>query len=180
MFLTPSDVIHFIGLLASLITSVIAIIISVLTLKQNSKMIDETSRPYVAIYAKTTNFQSPQYYLVIKNFGQTGATISSIKCSPDITPFSIRSDHIPFSNFAETYIAPGQSFICNVKAREFCSQKEIFYFDITYIGNGKEYHDTYPINPKADADLVHVRAATDGKELRSISYSLQDLVEKQL
>lgn len=77
-------------------------------------------------------------------------------------------------------IAPGQSFICNVKAREFCSQKEIFYFDITYIGNGKEYHDTYPINPKADADLIHVRAATDGKELRSISYSLQDLVEKQL
>ena len=36
------------------------------------------------------------------------------------------------------------------------------------------------INPKADADLIHVRAATDGKELRSISYSLQDLVEKQL
>ena len=121
MSLTPSDVIQLIGILASLITSVIAIIISVLTLKQNSKMIDETSRPYVAIYAKTTNFQSPQYYLVIKNFGQTGATISSIKCSPDITPFSIRSDHIPFSNFAETYIAPGQSFICNVKAREFCS-----------------------------------------------------------
>ena len=77
MSLTPSDVIQLIGILASLITSVIAIIISVLTLKQNSKMIDETSRPYVAIYAKTTNFQSPQYYLVINNFGQTGATISS-------------------------------------------------------------------------------------------------------
>lgn len=98
MSLTPSDVIQLIGILASLITSIIAIIISVLTLKQNSKMIDETSRPYVAIYAKTTNFQSTQYYLVIKNFGQTGATISSIKCSPDITPFSIRSDRIPFSN----------------------------------------------------------------------------------
>lgn len=89
MSLAPSDVIQLIGILASLITSVIAIIISVLTLKQNSKMIDETSRPYVAIYAKTTNFQSPQYYLVIKNFGQTGATISSIKCSPDISLHSL-------------------------------------------------------------------------------------------
>lgn len=39
MSLTPSDVIQLIGILASLITSVIAIIISVLTLKQNSKMI---------------------------------------------------------------------------------------------------------------------------------------------
>lgn len=37
MSLTPSDVIQLIGILASLITSVIAIIISVLTLKQNSK-----------------------------------------------------------------------------------------------------------------------------------------------
>lgn len=78
MSLTPSDVIQLIGILASLITSIIAIIISVLTLKQNSKTIDETSRPYVAIYAKTTNFQSPHYYLVVKNFGQSGATISSI------------------------------------------------------------------------------------------------------
>lgn len=44
MFLTPSDVIQLIGILASLITSVIAIIISVLTLKQNSKMIDTLYR----------------------------------------------------------------------------------------------------------------------------------------
>lgn len=126
MSLAPSDVIQLIGILASLITSVIAIIISVLTLKQNSKMIDETSRPYVAIYAKTTNFQSPQYYLVIKNFGQTGATISSIKCSPDITPFSIRSDHIPFSNFAETYIAPGQSLYAMLRQGNSVHRKKYF------------------------------------------------------
>lgn len=61
---TISDVIQIIGILASLITSILAIVISVLTLKQNSKMIEESTRPYVAIYSKTTNFQSPQYYLV--------------------------------------------------------------------------------------------------------------------
>ncbi|MBD8925181.1 MAG: hypothetical protein EGR89_04110 [[Eubacterium] rectale] len=177
---TISDVIQIIGILASLITSILAIVISVLTLKQNSKMIEESTRPYVAIYSKTTNFQSPQYYLVVKNFGQSGAIISSIKCTPDLTPFSYRSDHIPFANFTNTYIAPGQSFTCNVKPQEFCSQDNCFLFKIEYSANGKQYFNEYAINPKADADLIHVRAATDGKEIRTISYALQDLVEKQL
>lgn len=126
MFLTPSDVIQLIGILASLITSVIAIIISVLTLKQNSKMIDETSRPYVAIYAKTTNFQSPQYYLVIKNFGQTGATISSIKCSPDITPFSIRSDPFHFPILQKRILLPANHLYAMLRQGNSVHRKKYF------------------------------------------------------
>lgn len=180
MNLTTSDIIQLIGILTSLITSIIAIIISVLTLRQNSKMIAESTRPYVVIYSKTTNFQSPALYIIVKNFGQTGATISSIKSSPNIANLSMLNDRIPFDNFSGTFISPGQSFICNIKTVEFYSQKDPLDFQIDYEANGKKYHDEYSINPNGGTTLVNVRAATTGKELRTISYTLQDLVEKQL
>ena len=43
--LTTSDVIDLIGIFASLFIGVIAIIISILSLRQNSKMIEESTRP---------------------------------------------------------------------------------------------------------------------------------------
>ena len=180
MELTTSDIIQIFGILFSLITSIIAIIISVLTLRQNSKMIAESTRPYVVIYSKTTNFQSPSLYIIVKNFGQTGATISSIKSSPNISKFSIMENRIPFDNFSGTFISPGQSFICNIKTSAFYSQEDSLDFQIDYESNGKKYHDEYSISPNSEKSLVSVRASTTGKELRNISYTLQDLVEKQL
>lgn len=48
--LTTSDVIDLIGIFASLFIGVIAIIISILSLRQNSKMIEESTRPNIQIY----------------------------------------------------------------------------------------------------------------------------------
>ena len=55
--LSASSAISLIGILASLLASLIAIGVSLASLKQNSKMIEESSRPYVVIYGNTTNFQ---------------------------------------------------------------------------------------------------------------------------
>ena len=54
--LAPSDVIEILGIIASLITSVIAIVISVKTLHQNSQMIEESTRPYIVVYSQTLIF----------------------------------------------------------------------------------------------------------------------------
>lgn len=43
--LSTSDIIQLLGIIASLATSIIAIIISVVSLKQNSKMIADSTRP---------------------------------------------------------------------------------------------------------------------------------------
>lgn len=48
--LSPSDTIQLLGIVASLITSLAAIIISLMTLRQNSKMIEDASRPVISIY----------------------------------------------------------------------------------------------------------------------------------
>ena len=54
--LTVSDVIEIVGIIASLITSIVAIAISVKTLKQNSRMIEDSTRPYVSVYIGNTYF----------------------------------------------------------------------------------------------------------------------------
>ena len=42
--LTPSDIIQILGIIASFLTALVAIIISLVTMRQNSKMIEESSR----------------------------------------------------------------------------------------------------------------------------------------
>ena len=65
--LTVSDIIEAIGILVSLATSVVAIFISVKTLKQNSDMIEESTRPVISVYAQSINPGVPMFYLVVKN-----------------------------------------------------------------------------------------------------------------
>ena len=73
--MNTSDIIQLIGILISLATSIAAIMISVKSLKQNSKMIEESTRPYISIYGASTYIGSSDYYIVLKNFGQSSATI---------------------------------------------------------------------------------------------------------
>lgn len=64
--LNPSDIIQLFGIIASLITSIVAITISLVTLRQNSKMIEDASRPIISIYGESINPGSPVFYIVIK------------------------------------------------------------------------------------------------------------------
>ena len=178
--LTPSDVIEVVGIIASLVTSIVAIIISIKTLKQNSRMIEESTRPYVVVYSRTTNFQSPSYYFVVINFGQSGAIVTSFKCDYDLSTCSYKKEHVPFAHFENTFIAPGQSFISNIDRLKFFDKPTELHFFVEYTANGVTYSDQFTINPKVDLDLIQTRAASPGKELHNISYTVQDFVEKLL
>ena len=178
--LTTADIIEIVGITISLITGIIAIVISVKTLKQNSQMIEESTRPYVTIYSAKTNFQSPNFYLIMKNFGQSSALITSFDCDHDLADFSYREEFIPFSHIVGTSIAPGQSFSCTLHSQKLFKEPVILQFQIEYTANGKNYTESITINPKTQSELVQTRASTSGKELHVISYTLQDLVEKML
>lgn len=178
--LNTTDLIQIIGIFVSLITSIVAIVISVKTLKQNSKMIEESTRPYLVIYGSSTNFQSPNFYLVLKNFGQSGAIVQSFTSNLDLANYSYNENYVPFSHIAGTTIAPGQSFLCNLDTRKLYKESIILEFTITYAASNKLYTETFSINPKTYSDLVQTRASTKDAELKIISYSLQSLVERFL
>ena len=103
--MTTTDIIEIIGIIASTTVSIVAIVISVMTLKQNSKMIEESTRPYVVVCGKTANYQEPRFYLIIKNYGSSGAIITKFICDHDLAEFSYRKEITPFKNICGTFIA---------------------------------------------------------------------------
>lgn len=94
-------------------TSVLAIVISVLSLIKTNKSMRNANKPYIVVFVKyIRSSKSYLTYLVVKNFGKTGAYIKSIKANPDIYTewYSKRYKNNPFERFHNQLIAPGQSY----------------------------------------------------------------------
>lgn len=193
-----SDYIQIASIIASLLISVVSISIAVKTLKQNQemlennkKMLENTFRPYITIYGTTTNFDNPSYYIVLKNCGQSSALITQFKCDTDLTPFAFAYDQTknnfqkPFENILNTYLAPNQSFIFVMDLKRAINGTgqikgtDKVVFDITYSWNSISFSESIVLNLKAHYLLGSSRANNPNK-LKTISYALQDLVEKKL
>ena len=71
----------------SLILAITSIITVVLTLKQNNKMIESNTRPYISVYGDMTNFANLQFYIIVKNFGKSGAVIKDFTCDIDLKKY---------------------------------------------------------------------------------------------
>lgn len=177
---TKAEIIQILSVLVSLVIGVISTIIAVKTLRQNHKMIEETSRPYVMIYLGITNFQSPTAYLIVKNFGKSAAHITGISCDYDLSMISLDENHIPFSHLVKTTLAPGQSIRYIVNLMTTIKENDVLNFNLQYESEFKKYSEKCTINPASEADAPYARAATDEHELIIISYALQDIAEKLL
>ncbi len=80
-----------------------------------------------------------------------------------------------------TFLAPGQSIITNVDSIKMSEDSiENITFNIEYFSKTKLYKEQYKVHYQADLDNIQSRASTKDKELKIISYTLQDLVEKLL
>lgn len=88
--------------------AVIAVIISVVTLRQNNKMIYEANKPVIEMYIFGIDVHSIHKYLVIKNFGKTSARIKSLSFSKDL---DIYNNDLKLNSLIGTSIAPNQSFV---------------------------------------------------------------------
>ena len=76
----------------------ISIITVVTTLKQNSKMMENSSRGYLSVYGDMLGVQPGNFYIVVKNFGHSNVLIKSLKCDADLDMFSfIETVHPPFT-----------------------------------------------------------------------------------
>ena len=177
--MTISDWINIVLCVLSFALAVISVITVVITLKQNNKMIKNSTRPYVVLTCQVTNFQTPALYLVLKNYGNSGAKITSFSPNIDLKQYSFHNDYTPFEMIEGTFIAPNQSIICNLDTKKLVQQNETFEVKIEYTDGINNYCELYPINFKAYMHNIQTRVATKDKELKIISYTLQDLVEKQ-
>ena len=168
--------------LVTAVTAVISVLIAVKTLRQNNKMIRNSSRPYIAVSFQSTNFQSISVYVVIKNYGASGAVIKSLEFSEKLVGVSVSGNWAPpFEGINGTFLAPGQSIVCAIDTAELRSNNvECLKATVAYSDGINNYIDDYPLNYGVYGKNPSVRANTKGNELSIISYTLQDLVEKHL
>lgn len=160
-------------------TSIISIIISVLTLRQNSKMIKESTRPYVVIYGEQVNFGSPQFHLILKNFGKSGAKILNIESSKNLENYLIFDYLHPYKNISNFFIAPNQSIATALVT--FDKKLEPLTFTISYSNNKNIYTDTFVVDLSVFIKNTITKSESKGiKNLKNISYAIQELVIRDL
>ena len=176
--LSPSDTIQLLGIVASLITSLAAIIISLMTLRQNSKMIEDASRPVISIYGECINVGPSTFYIVIKNFGSSPAYITQFDYDFDFTSAYLKYKGEDFlKTLVNSVIAPGQSRICALKYAEL---KQPITFKLSYSSGVKTYHEEMTVDLTAGSAMLTAKEATAGNEMCAISSSLQEMLQKYL
>lgn len=176
--LTPSDKVQVVGIIVSAVISVIAIFISVLTLRQNSKMIEESSRPVISIYSQGINTGTPMLFIVVKNFGNSPAVINKFDYDYDFTDcYSFRSERDYLKDLVGSTLAPGQSRICSLDYKKLSRP---ITFTLEYKSACKKYDDSFTVDLRAGVNIPAPKTATEGKEPRTISYTLQEMLQKNL
>lgn len=179
-----SDIIQLIGILTSLTTSIIAIGISVRSLKQNSKMIEESTRPYISVYGASVYVDSPSYYLTVKNFGQSSATITSftydfdlLKCIDERIndPKNTSPYKEPFENIENTTMAPGQAFHAIIDFNKAIAQTKSINFHLKYSSGTHEYEDDICLNLIGNLGNYVLFPPSSKDNLLTISETLQNM-----
>lgn len=159
----------------SFVLAAISVVTVVITLRQNSKMIENSSRPYISIYHGHTYFQCMNHYLIVKNFGSSTATITAFECDLDLDKLAYTKGYPPFQNLVGTSIAPGQKIMYRINAKELI-KVEYLTIRLKYQSNSKfKYSEELSIKIY---DLYGTRASTPNEELKIISFALQDISEK--
>lgn len=179
-------IVQAIGIIVSLITSVVAIIISIKTLKQNSKMIEESTRPYITMYYDYTDFGEVFEFLVIKNFGQTSAVITDFKCDFDLKLISDsegikKAGTTVFQHIKGTSLAPGQALKSYIDAKSIPLKEmpDFITFTIEYCTENKKYVENIDISLYSLCDTPSVRFNAKNHD-KAISYALQDIAGRML
>ena len=125
----------------SFLLAVVSVVTVIVGLKQNSRMLENESRAYVAIYGEITYTPHLVFYLIVKNFGKSSASIISFECDRDLSIFAYIEKFTPFSHMENISIAPGQSFRCALQHFPlFGSGIPSINFKITYKSNRSEEH----------------------------------------
>ena len=141
--MTTSNIINLACTIVTALTSVISIIIAVSTLKQTNKITKEANRPYVCAsleYIAMTPIK--ELYLVIKNYGATGATIKSVSFSK--TPTFLLGTKM-FENLTNSFIAPGQSISTTGNFKDI----DDFIVTIEYVNGKDAYKEAFKLSPNA-------------------------------
>jgi len=163
-----SDWINVILCILSFLLALISVITVVITLKQNHKMIENSTRPYIVItYERVIIPGGIARYIVVKNYGQTGAKIVSMSCAGDVTPEFQRR----FCKISGAFLAPSQRLLYYWGDANPGTPEQVS-FSYEYIAGKKVYKENIELT------MVTGAASSRPNSKDAIKYALQDIAER--
>ena len=162
----------------SFVLALISVITVVLTLRQNSKMIEASTRPVICIYSDEINSGAPQGFFVIRNYGASSATIQEFSFDYDFSDCYVDGKGEDWlKELQGAVLAPHQSRLCLM---DISKVDKPVTFTIKYkSAAGKEYSEKQIVNLQAGT-MVSGKVQSNKDELHNISYTLQEMLQKQL
>ncbi len=177
----PETIINLILSISSFVLAATSVVTVVITLLQNRKMTEASTRPYLGIYTVSSNIGKNRIYIILKNFGQSSAIIKELSTDIDLTEISkMPGTYIPFSGLLGSTIMPGQSFRTIIDYKNIVNKTEIIKFTLKYSGPIKEYSETLSLKLTSNSGNLTEHSCTPGKELSEISETLQEMHLKSL
>lgn len=178
--MNTSDIINLILAIATILLSITSIVIVIISLNQNSKMLESTTRPYINIYGTSTYYSKEKdYYFIIKNFGNSSGKIASITSDEDLSKLAIKGFASPFSFINGLVLSPSQGYqilVDHNALREI--NKDCISITINYEGLGKTYTESTTINIRYLLKNVNVRSGSN--PIETISGVIQDISNRNL
>ena len=131
----------------SFVLAAISVITVVITLKQNNKMLEASSKPYVVAYLVYQ--ESPSHiYLCVKNFGQTSAMVKSLNIEPSFSLYRKNCNE----TINNTMLAPNQQlhFLVSDEDKSKIINENSFDFSVSVeyqdCSTKKVYNENYKMN----------------------------------
>lgn len=157
-----SDLIQIAAILVSLLTSCVAICVSIKDLRLNREMIEESSRPYISLYLESITICEQASFFIIKNFGNSAARIDSFEYDPALTETIQKAPQlIDQLNYIDgIFLAPGQSKLLEYDVTSL--QKDFLTFKITYSSSLKQYEEVIHLNVK---NYIHIPVSRPGSHI---------------
>lgn len=179
-FISISDWIQIIIAIITLFSVISSIAIAIATLKQNNKMIEDSTRPYIAIYKETLNINKPREYIAIKNFGSSFGKITNLEFDKSIFNKINNGFKTEIKFLNNITLAPNQKYLLPIKTSETDISNIIFHLE--YKSSTHNYKETFDINLEQDYSIAynHQNKSTSKplNELFTISNSIQELIKK--
>lgn len=172
-----SVIVNIVLSILSFILAALSLIFVIITIRQNNKMIESSTRPYVVVYNDLVNgAATPIQFLIIRNFGQSAATIQSLEITPKV---HVRYSDEIFKYMKNQVIAPGQSYSTAFKLDD---SSVILNAAIVYTSESKTYSENYSISQKAISDNVHskVKVEDTNHAQKIIAGCFQDYLRSRL
>ena len=170
-----SDIINIISIIASTSVSIISIYYSHKAVKiasdankLTSEITEEANRPVIVAYLDTIEINDFHKYLVIKNFGNTSATILDLKFSKDVDTLGFN-----MSSLIGYTMAPSQKFM-HILDNDL---KETIAVNIIYKNQGKTYDEEYLVKTDATSKLLWIGSSDTDKTSKLLKNSVEAIIK---